>query len=86
MRKESSKGVLSWLRVRISFRYCGAVMKGSDHFSGINYMKNIILIGMPASGKSTVGVILAKVLGKGFIDTLNVRKNKEGGVENGVYL
>ena len=30
---------------------------------------NIILVGMPAAGKSTVGVILAKVLGMDFIDT-----------------
>ena len=29
----------------------------------------ITLIGMPASGKSTVGVILAKVLGTAFLDT-----------------
>ena len=32
-------------------------------------MKNIIFIGMPASGKSTVGVVVAKRLGFDFIDT-----------------
>ena len=30
---------------------------------------NIILVGMPGSGKSTVGVILAKLLSRSFIDT-----------------
>ena len=39
---------------------------------------NIILIGMPASGKSTVGVILAKVLGYDFIDTDIIIQNKTG--------
>ena len=32
-------------------------------------MKNVILIGMPGSGKSTVGVVLAKKLGYQFLDS-----------------
>ena len=32
-------------------------------------MKNIILVGMPGCGKSTVGVVLAKTLGMQFVDT-----------------
>ena len=41
-------------------------------------MKNIVLIGMPASGKSTVGVVLAKTLGVGFVDTDLVIQQREG--------
>lgn len=39
---------------------------------------NVILIGMPGVGKSTVGVVLAKILGYHFIDTDLVIQEKEG--------
>jgi len=39
--------------------------------------KNIVLIGMPASGKSTAGVILAKMLGMDFVDTDLVIQQRE---------
>jgi len=41
-------------------------------------MTNIVLIGMPGCGKSTVGVLLAKAMGKAFIDTDVVLQAKEG--------
>lgn len=40
-------------------------------------MSNIVLIGMPGCGKSTVGVILAKTLGIGFVDTDLVIQQRE---------
>ncbi len=42
-----------------------------------NSRKNIVLIGMPASGKSTAGVLAAKTLGFGFIDTDLVIQTQE---------
>ena len=41
-------------------------------------MTNLILIGMPASGKSTVGVLAAKVLGLDFADTDLLLQKQEG--------
>lgn len=40
-------------------------------------MKNIIFIGMPAVGKSTIGVVAAKHLGYNFIDTDLLIQEKE---------
>ena len=42
------------------------------------FMGNIILIGMPASGKSTVGRRLAKKLNMDFVDTDNLIEESEG--------
>lgn len=41
-------------------------------------MNNIILIGMPGCGKSTVGVVLAKVLGYSFLDSDLLIQEHEG--------
>ncbi|KPP99987.1 shikimate kinase [Marinobacter sp. HL-58] len=42
------------------------------------HRSNVVLIGMPGSGKSTVGVLLAKRLGLGFIDTDLLIQQKTG--------
>ncbi len=41
-------------------------------------MKNIVLIGMPGVGKSTVGVILAKILNYDFVDCDLIIQKKTG--------
>ena len=40
---------------------------------------NIVMIGMPGSGKSTVGVVLAKTLGMDFVDVDLVICRRNGG-------
>lgn len=41
-------------------------------------MNNIILIGMPGCGKSTIGVVLAKAMGYQFIDSDLLIQEQEG--------
>ncbi len=41
-------------------------------------MRNVILIGMPGSGKSTAGALLAKAIGFGFIDSDDAIRESEG--------
>ncbi|NLG89402.1 MAG: shikimate kinase [Clostridiaceae bacterium] len=41
-------------------------------------MKNVVLIGMPGAGKSTIGVLLAKTINYRFIDTDLIIQRKYG--------
>ena len=40
--------------------------------------RNLIFIGMPAVGKSTVGIVVAKRLGMRFVDTDLLIQEREG--------
>lgn len=46
--------------------------------SEATYESNIVLIGMPGAGKSTVGVVLAKMLNYGFVDVDLVIQQQAG--------
>ena len=58
------------------------IVYGTEGFGRIVHyclkQKNIVLIGMPGAGKSTVGVVLAKKLGFAFLDSDLVIQSREG--------
>ena len=43
-------------------------------------MKNIVFIGMPGAGKSTIGVVIAKIFGYDFVDSDLLIQNQEGDI------
>ena len=53
---------------------------GTMSFREMKSMKNIVLIGMPGAGKSTIGVVLAKILGYQFMDSDLLIQKQEGKV------
>lgn len=52
-------------------------MDGDKRKNTGSFEKNVTLIGMPAAGKSTVGVLLAKRLGYAFVDVDLVIQERE---------
>jgi shikimate kinase len=63
----------------------------TETFTDKRVPSNIVLVGMPGAGKSTVGVVLAKAVSKDFIDTdlliqTNQRKSLQQILDESGYL
>ncbi len=73
--------VSGWGKIRVVHligTHGDTIYRASGKCNRRNPMKNIVLIGMPGAGKSTMGVILAKTLGRTFIDTDIVAQETSG--------
>ena len=49
-------------------------------------MNNITLIGMPGAGKSTLGVVLAKILGYEFLDSDLLIQKEEAARDGSLFF
>lgn len=54
------------------------IKRGMPEKQNMRRNENIVLIGMPGAGKSTVGVVLAKHMGRRFLDSDLVIQEKTG--------
>src|SRR5262245_26508820 len=56
------------MRVKNISLFCDRFQRSGSQFEGGD-MRNIILCGLPASGKSTIGKMVAEAMEREFIDT-----------------
>ena len=67
-------------------KYMKTVVSMSNDFLKENMHKHIFLIGMPGAGKTTVGKVLAKELGRDFFDLDQTIQNKVGKSVQNIYI
>ncbi|MBS6333673.1 MAG: AAA family ATPase, partial [Veillonella sp.] len=66
--------------------YIKTVVSMSNEFLKEHMHKHIFLIGMPGAGKTTVGKVLAKELGRDFFDLDQTIQDKVGKSVQNIYI